>query len=249
MADEPYLQLARLTKSFGQRPVLDEVSLSVQRGETLVICGPSGCGKSTLLRCLNGLEPVESGSLRLDGRQLDLADGRQRQSAREGTGLVFQNFNLFPHMRVLDNLTLAPRRVRGLSKRQARDEALELLERVGLAERARAFPFELSGGQRQRVAIARALAMKPKLLMFDEPTSALDPEKKDEVLGVIRTLREQDAVTMIVVTHEIGFGRNVADRAILLEDGRIVEEDEARIFFEAPREERTRRFLKAIINA
>ncbi len=246
---QPYLALRGLSKSFGALGVLDDVSFEVARGEALVICGPSGCGKSTLLRCLNGLEPVDRGRLTLDGHEIDLADARQRGSAREGTGLVFQNFNLFPHMRVLENLALAPRRVRGLTRRQAQAEAGELLERVGLAEKAGAYPCELSGGQRQRVAIARALAMRPKLLMFDEPTSALDPEKKEEVLGVIRALREEDAVTMIVVTHEIGFGRNVADRAILLEDGRIVEQGPAKTFFEAPREERTQRFLKAIVNA
>ncbi|SLN75290.1 amino acid ABC transporter ATP-binding protein [Oceanibacterium hippocampi] len=249
MAAEAFLTVRNLSKSYGEDRILRDVSFEVERGETMVICGPSGCGKSTLLRCLNGLEPVETGTLRIGEREIDLSNARVRETARDGTGLVFQNFNLFPHMTVLQNLTLAPKRVRKMSNAEATRQADELLELVGLTERRAAYPFELSGGQRQRVAIARALAMKPDLLMFDEPTSALDPEKKEEVLGVIGDLKQQGNVTMIVVTHEIGFGKNVADWAMLLEEGRIVEHDRAQSFFTAPKSPRTQQFLKAIINA
>lgn len=246
---DPFLSVTNLSKSYGELDVLRDVSFTVGKGETLVICGPSGCGKSTLLRCLNGLESVSAGRLRLGERVIDLSNPKARETARSGTGLVFQNFNLFPHMSVLDNLTLAPRRVRGLSRARARDEAQALLDMIGLGDRGRAYPFELSGGQRQRVAIARALAMKPQLLMFDEPTSALDPEKKDEVLGLIRDLKAAQDVTMIVVTHEIGFGKDVADWAMLMEDGNVVEQGPAQRFFTAPDSERTQQFLRAIINA
>lgn len=249
MGSKTFLSLRDLHKSFGDTPVLNGVSFSIDRGETMVICGPSGCGKSTLLRCLNGLEPVSSGTLRIGEREIDLSSEKDQKLARHGTGLVFQNFNLFPHMSVLDNLTLAPRRVRGLGKIEAQQEALELLDLIGLRDRTEAYPFELSGGQRQRVAIARALAMKPELLMFDEPTSALDPEKKEEVLSVIRTLKQTQDVTMIVVTHEIGFGKDVADWAMMLEDGLIVEHGPAQKFFTNPESPRTQSFLKAVINA
>ncbi|RBI68401.1 polar amino acid ABC transporter ATP-binding protein [Roseovarius sp. TE539] len=246
---EPFLALQSLSKKFGEIPILNDVSFSVDKGETMVICGPSGCGKSTLLRCLNGLEPVTSGTLRLGEREIDLSSPKNRESARIGTGLVFQNFNLFPHMSVMDNLTLAPRRARGLRAGDARQEAETLLDLIGLRDRASAYPFELSGGQRQRVAIARALAMKPQLLMFDEPTSSLDPEKKEEVLSLIRELKRTQDVTMIVVTHEIGFGKDVGDWAMLLEDGDIVEHGSAKEFFTAPVSSRTQKFLKAVINA
>ncbi|MEQ8895655.1 MAG: amino acid ABC transporter ATP-binding protein [Roseovarius sp.] len=246
---EPFLSLQGLSKAFGDTQILKDVSFTIDKGETMVICGPSGCGKSTLLRCLNGLEPVSSGALRLGEEQIDLSSPKTRENARTGTGLVFQNFNLFPHMSVMENLTLAPRRVLKLRAAEARKEAERLLELIGLSDRSAAYPFELSGGQRQRVAIARALAMKPQLLMFDEPTSALDPEKKEEVLGLIRELKRTEEVTMIVVTHEIGFGKNVADWAMLLEDGSIVEHGAASDFFTSPTSPRTQRFLKAIINA
>jgi ABC-type polar amino acid transport system ATPase subunit len=244
----PHVRAVAVEKSFGQGPVLDRISFEVQRGEVLVLCGPSGCGKSTLLRCINGLEPIEGGEIWVAGERLDAASPDALKRIRAQTGLVFQNFNLFPHMRVLDNISLAPIKIKGVPKAEAEAEAMALLASVGIPEKARAFPFQLSGGQRQRVAIARALAMKPSLMMFDEPTSALDPEMREEVLNVIRSVHEERGMTMIVVTHEIGFARTVADRAMLIDAGRIVEEADARVFFGAPKSERTRRFLRAIIN-
>ena len=249
MSAKPFLKIDDLTKKYGETTILSKIDLSIEKGDTLMICGPSGCGKSTLLRCLNGLEPVETGSLTIGERHIDLSNPKQRESARKGTGLVFQNFNLFPHMSVLDNITLAPRRVTKTPKSTAEDEAKELLDLIGLTDRMQAYPCELSGGQRQRVAIARALAMNPELLMFDEPTSALDPEKKEEVLGVIRELKRIKNVTMIVVTHEIGFGKNVSDWAMLLEAGKVVELEASTDFFNAPKSPRTQEFLSAIVNA
>ncbi len=248
MSGEPFLSISGLTKKYDDTTILKDISLTVEKGDTLMICGPSGCGKSTLLRCLNGLEPVESGLLKIGDRSFDLGDPNQREFARQGTGLVFQNFNLFPHMSVLKNIMLAPMRVLKLSREDAEREAKELLDLVGLADRMNAYPFELSGGQRQRVAIARALAMNPELLMFDEPTSALDPEKKEEVLGVIRELKAKKDVTMIVVTHEIGFGKTVSDWAMLLESGNVVEFEPSAQFFNSPQSPRTQQFLSAIVN-
>tara|TARA_R110002049_G_scaffold267580_4_gene443977 strand:+ start:8077 stop:8841 length:765 start_codon:yes stop_codon:yes gene_type:complete len=249
MSEKPFLKIDGLTKKYGDTTILSNIDLSINKGDTLMICGPSGCGKSTLLRCLNGLEQVEAGSLTIGERHVDLSDPKQRESARQGTGLVFQNFNLFPHMSVLDNITLAPRRVMKTPKSTAEDDAKDLLDLIGLTDRMHAYPCELSGGQRQRVAIARALAMNPELLMFDEPTSALDPEKKEEVLGVIRELKSIKNVTMIVVTHEIGFGKTVSDWAMLLEAGKVVELEPSKDFFNAPKSQRTKEFLSAIVNA
>ena len=240
--------LRDLRKSYGPLRVLDGVSLSIARGEVFVVCGPSGCGKSTLLRCINGLEEIESGTIEVGGIVVDPRDAEALRKVRRATGLVFQNFNLFPHMTVIDNIVIAPMKVLGMPARQARDEARALLAGVGIPEKADVYPFQLSGGQRQRVAIARALAMKPSVMMFDEPTSALDPEMREEVLNVIRSVHEERGMTMIVVTHEIGFARSVGTRAILMDRGKIAEEGPAREFFDRPATERARRFVTAIKN-
>ncbi|WP_229428681.1 amino acid ABC transporter ATP-binding protein [Microvirga pudoricolor] len=245
---ETYIRFKDVQKSYGAVSVLNGISLDVARGEVLVLCGPSGCGKSTLLRCINGLEAISSGTIAVGENRVDGASQEVLQRIRLSTGFVFQNFNLFPHMTALENITIAPRKILGLPQREATAEGMRLLEQVGMAEKANVYPFQLSGGQRQRVAIARALAMKPSLMLFDEPTSALDPEMREEVLQVIRQVHDEHNMTMIVVTHEIGFAKNVASRAMLLDAGRIVEEAPARIFFEQPTQERTRRFLRAISN-
>ena len=247
-AAAPHVRLSAICKSYGAGPVLDNLSFDVARGEVLVLCGPSGCGKSTLLRCLNGLETIESGEIRIGDIRVDQADAAQLKQVRMSSGLVFQNFNLFPHMKVLENIALAPIKIKGLARAEAEGEAMALLASVGIPEKAGVYPFELSGGQRQRVAIARALAMKPSLMLFDEPTSALDPEMREEVLNVIRQVHLERAMTMIVVTYEIGFAKSVAHRAMLIEAGRIVEQADARTFFTNPASERTRRFVRAIVN-
>jgi ABC-type polar amino acid transport system ATPase subunit len=244
----PHVRLRDVRKSYGAAPVLDGISLEVKHGEVIVLCGPSGCGKSTLLRCLNGLETIEAGEIWIGDQAVHRADADALKRIRMGTGLVFQNFNLFPHMTVLDNISIAPIKIRGMSKREAERRALALLESVGIPEKTQAYPFQLSGGQRQRVAIARALAMEPAMMMFDEPTSALDPEMREEVLSVIQGVHRERGMTMIVVTHEIGFAKTVGHRAILMEGGRIVEEGPAREFFEGPATERGRRFVRAIKN-
>jgi ABC-type polar amino acid transport system ATPase subunit len=243
-----FIRINDIYKSYGSVSVLNGISIDVAQGEVLVLCGPSGCGKSTLLRCINGLETINSGTIAVDGRNVEDATPETLQRIRLSTGFVFQNFNLFPHMTALGNITIAPMKILGLSKKEATEEGRKLLEQVGMQEKADVYPFQLSGGQRQRVAIARALAMKPSLMLFDEPTSALDPEMREEVLHVIRKVHQEHDMTMIVVTHEIGFAKSVASRAMLLDAGRIVEEAPARAFFENPSQERTRRFLRAIIN-
>ncbi len=245
---DPFVRVEGVTKTYGAAPVLNGISLDVARGEVLVLCGPSGCGKSTLLRCINGLETIEGGAITVGGTRVDGAKPAALQQVRLSTGFVFQNFNLFPHMTTLENITIAPMKIRNLPKRQAQEEARALLAQVGMPDKAASFPFQLSGGQRQRVAIARALAMQPSLMLFDEPTSALDPEMREEVLQVIQRVHHEHGMTMIVVTHEIGFAKSVASRAMLLDAGRIVEEAPAREFFTEPREERTRKFLRAIVN-
>lgn len=247
--ENAFLEISDLHKRFGALSVLQGVSLSVQRGEVLVVCGPSGCGKSTMLRCINGLEPFDSGGISVDGRQLAGISPDDLLQVRLATGFVFQNFNLFPHMTALENITAAPTSILRQPRAEAERTARMLLERVGIPEKADEYPFRLSGGQRQRVAIARAMAMKPRLMLFDEPTSALDPEMRNEVLAVIKKLRDEEKMTMVVVTHEIGFGRDVADTAVMLEAGRVVEIDSAARFFSNPTQERTRHFLKSIINA
>jgi ABC-type polar amino acid transport system ATPase subunit len=247
-AATPHVRVKNVRKTYGAVTVIDGMSFDLARGEVLVLCGPSGCGKSTLLRCLNGLEQIQGGEVWVGDIRVDQADAEQLKQIRVQSGLVFQNFNLFPHMRILENIAIAPMKIKGVPKAQAEAEAMALLSSVGIGDKATAWPYQLSGGQRQRVAIARALAMKPSLMMFDEPTSALDPEMREEVMSVIRQVHEEHGMTMIVVTHEIGFAKNVADRAMLLDAGRIVEQAPARTFFERPESDRTRRFLRAISN-
>jgi glutamate transport system ATP-binding protein len=240
------VELERVRKSFGDNLVLDDVDLTIDRGEVIVIAGPSGSGKSTMLRCINGLEPIDSGEISFDGRPLDRS-GKALSRIRQEIGLVFQQFNLFPHKTVLDNVTMAPVEVKGVPKAEAQQRARTLLERVGIAEKADAHPADLSGGQQQRVAIARALAMDPKLMLFDEPTSALDPEMIREVLDVMRDLA-RDGMTMAVVTHEMGFAREVCDRIVFIDDGRIVEQAPPAEFFSAARSDRAREFVDKIIH-
>jgi ABC-type polar amino acid transport system ATPase subunit len=231
-----------IRKSFGDTVVLDGIDLSVGVGEVLVIIGPSGSGKSTLLRCVNLLERLDSGRIFLEGEEVT-RKGADISRVRQRIGIVFQQFNLFPHLRAVDNVTLAARRVRGLPREQAERRALELLERVGLAEKARQYPHQLSGGQQQRVAIARALMMEPHVMLFDEVTSALDPELVGEVLVVMRDLA-RSGMTMLVVTHEMQFAREVGDRVVFMDAGRVVEEGAPADVLDRPREERTRRFLR-----
>ncbi len=240
------VEVDRVRKSFGSNVVLKDVDLSIDRGQAVVVAGPSGSGKSTLLRCINGLEAIDSGDIRFEGRSIPAA-GKAIYGLRSEIGMVFQQFNLFPHKTVLDNIMLGPIEVKGLSKEQARQKAQALLERVGIPEKARDYPADLSGGQQQRVAIARALAMEPKLMLFDEPTSALDPEMIREVLDVMRTLAK-DGMTMVVVTHEMGFAREVCDRIVFIDDGSIVEDAPPAEFFEAAKSERAREFVDKIIH-
>jgi glutamate transport system ATP-binding protein len=240
------VELERVRKSFGDNVVLDDVDLTIGRGEVIVIAGPSGSGKSTMLRCINGLEGVDRGEIRFNGRPLERS-GKALSRTRQEIGMVFQQFNLFPHKTVLENVTIAPVEVKGVPKADARRRAQTLLERVGIAEKAGAHPADLSGGQQQRVAIARALAMDPQLMLFDEPTSALDPEMIREVLDVMRDLA-RDGMTMAVVTHEMGFAREVCDRIVFIDDGRIVEQAPPAEFFSAARSDRAREFVDKIIH-
>jgi glutamate transport system ATP-binding protein len=240
------VELSSVRKSFGDNVVLDGIDLSIGRGEVVVIAGPSGSGKSTMLRCINGLETVDEGEVRFDGRSVS-GSGKGLAKLRAEIGMVFQQFNLFAHKTVMENVTMAPREVQGLSKADARERAQKLLERVGISEKADAYPADLSGGQQQRVAIARALAMEPKLMLFDEPTSALDPEMIREVLDVMRDLAKE-GMTMAVVTHEMGFAREVCDRIVFIDDGHIVEEGAPKEFFEAAKSERARDFVDKIIH-
>ena len=239
------LEINALQKWFGDFHVLRDISLTVKEGEKIVICGPSGSGKSTLIRCLNGLERHDGGRIVVDDTELT-RDLRTLDKIRSEVGMVFQSFNLFPHLSVLDNLCLAPQWVRGVRKAEAEAAALVLLERVRIADQARKFPSQLSGGQQQRVAIARALAMNPRIMLFDEPTSALDPEMVKEVLDVMIELASQ-GMTMLVVTHEMGFARAVADRVVFMDHGEIVEDGPPDVIFTAARHERTRAFLSQIL--
>jgi polar amino acid transport system ATP-binding protein len=241
-AAQPALRLEAIHKRFGDNEVLRGVDLTVAAGEVLTIVGPSGSGKSTLLRCVNLLERLDSGSIWLEGDEITRR-GIDGSRVRQRVGMVFQQFNLFPHLRVLDNLTLAARRIRKLPRAQAETEARELLARVGLTAKARAYPNQLSGGQQQRVAIARALMMEPRVMLFDEVTSALDPELVGEVLVVMRDLADS-GMTMLVVTHELQFAREVGDRLVFMDDGRIVEQGMPADVLDRPREERTKRFLR-----
>ena len=241
-AAQPVVRAEGVRKSFGENVVLDGIDLDVHLGETLVIIGPSGSGKSTLLRCINLLEPIDSGRIFLEGQEIT-AKGAKVASIRQRIGIVFQQFNLFPHLRAIDNVTLAARRIKRMGRKEAEARAHELLARVGLEDKARSYPHQLSGGQQQRVAIARALMMRPHVMLFDEVTSALDPELVGEVLVVMRDLAN-DGMTMLVVTHEMQFAREVGDRVIFMDDGRIVEEGKPTEVLDRPKEERTRRFLR-----
>ncbi|PZF93246.1 amino acid ABC transporter ATP-binding protein [Micromonospora deserti] len=234
-----------LQKWFGPLHVLKDVDLTVAAGEVVVVVGPSGSGKSTLCRCLNRLEVTSAGDIEIDGEPLP-AEGRKLARLRADVGMVFQSFNLFGHRTVLDNVTLGPVRVRRVPRAEAREQGLALLDRVGIADKADHYPAQLSGGQQQRAAIARALAMRPKVLLFDEPTSALDPEMVNEVLDVMVSLAAE-GMTMIVVTHEMGFARRAADRVVFMDDGRIVESGTPDEFFAAPSTERARDFLSKIL--
>src|SRR3712207_6281028 len=240
------VEIDNVRKSFGDNLVLDGVDLTVARGEAIVIAGPSGSGKSTMLRCINGLESIDGGELLFGGQRVPRS-GRELVRIRARIGMVFQQFNLFPHMTVLQNVTLAPVNVKQQSREDARERAMRLLERVGIAEKADQYPADLSGGQQQRVAIARALAMDPELMLFDEPTSALDPEMIREVLDVMRDLA-RDGMTMLVVTHEMGFAREVCDRLAFIDEGRIVEEAPPDEFFSAAKRDRARYFVDKIIH-
>lgn len=243
---KPLIEIKDLKKSYGQLEILHGIDLTIAEGEVVCIIGPSGSGKSTLIRCINYLEPFSSdSSITVDGMRV----GRDKNLAkvRAEVGMVFQSFNLFPHLTVLKNVMLAPMRVRSTPAKEAARKAHELLARVGISEQADKYPGNLSGGQQQRVAIARALAMEPKALLFDEPTSALDPEMVGEVLDVMKNLAEA-GVTMIVVTHEMGFARQVADRVVLMDSGRIIETGTPAQIFDAPQHDRTKSFLRAVLN-
>ncbi|ANE46245.1 hypothetical protein SY83_08135 [Paenibacillus swuensis] len=233
-------------KYFGQFHVLKDIHLQIESGEVVVVIGPSGSGKSTLLRCMNRLESISEGELTVNDVELH-AKGTDINQVRQEIGMVFQHFNLYPHMKVIDNITLAPMKVRGVSAKEAKETAMLYLEKVGIPEKADSFPSQLSGGQQQRVAIARGLAMKPKIMLFDEPTSALDPEVIGEVLDVMKTLT-REGMTMVVVTHEMGFAKEVANRVIFMDEGRIVEQAKPDAFFARPEEERARLFLSRLLH-
>mgnify|MGYP000125725390 FL=1 len=238
------IKMIDVYKSFGKNEVLKGINLHVERGEVVVIIGPSGSGKSTVLRCMNYLEEPTSGDVIVDGMNLNVKENINNVRAK--VGMVFQRFNLFPHMTVLDNITLAPQKIRKMSKEEAEKIALELLAKVGLQDKADSYPQQLSGGQQQRVAIARALAMKPKVMLFDEPTSALDPEMVSEVLDVMKNLAKE-GMTMVVVTHEMGFAKEVGTRVLFVDEGKILEEGTPKDVFEHPTNERTQLFLSKIL--
>ena len=240
------IEFIHVDKWFGPLHVLSDVTLAVAGGEVIVVCGPSGSGKSTLIRCVNRLEPIQKGEILVDGRSITAPDVNLSRLRAE-VGMVFQSFNLFPHMTVLENITLAPTKVKGLSAAEAEKIARALLERVRIPDKADKYPANLSGGQQQRVAIARALAMQPKIMLFDEPTSALDPEMINEVLEVMTDLAKE-GMTMMVVTHEMGFARRVAHRVVFMDAGQIVEVQPPQEFFAAPRSERARDFLSKILS-
>lgn len=241
------IKLNHITKSFGSVDAVKGVSLEIQQGEIVCLIGPSGSGKSTVLRCINGLEVPDSGTVEIFGEAIDFNNEAAVKQARSRMGFVFQHFNLFPHMSVLDNLTLAPIQVLGMDKESAEKQAIQLLQRVGLEDKKDAYPKQLSGGQKQRVAIARSLAMNPEMMLFDEPTSALDPEMVVEVLEVMKELAKE-GMTMAVVTHEMGFAKEIANRVIFLEDGKIIEEKDPQTFFTNPETDRAKEFLSKIIH-
>lgn len=236
------LQVRELTKKFGDNTILDGISLDVKQGEVVVLVGPSGCGKSTLLRCINGLEPIQGGEILLDGQKIEKGS-KELTKIRQKIGMVFQSYDLFPHLKVIDNITLAPQKVQKRDRAEAEKEARELLARVGLEDKADSYPRELSGGQKQRVAIVRALIMHPEVMLFDEVTAALDPEMVREVLDVILQLARQGR-TMMIVTHEMAFARAIADRVLFLEGGHIQEDSDPDTFFTSPKTERAKQFLQ-----
>ncbi len=246
MENNNIIEIKNLNKWYGDFHVLREINLNVKKGEIVVICGPSGSGKSTLIRCINYLEEFQEGSIIVDGIEV-CDDVKKIKSIREDVAMVFQHFNLFPHLTVLDNLTLAPIWVKKTPKKEAIETAMKYLERVGIADQAKKYPNQLSGGQQQRVAIARSLCKNPSVMLFDEPTSALDPEMVAEVLDVMIELAREER-TMICVTHEMGFAKKVADRVIFMESGQIIEENEPKEFFENPESERLKLFLSQILS-
>ncbi|MGH8869636.1 MAG: amino acid ABC transporter ATP-binding protein [Actinomycetes bacterium] len=244
--ERPLVVMDHVDKYFGHLHVLQDINLVVQRGEVVVVIGPSGSGKSTLCRTINRLEPIDSGTISVDGEPLP-AEGKDLARLRSDVGMVFQSFNLFSHKSILDNVTLGPIKVRGRPKAEAERRGRELLDHVGIADQADKMPAQLSGGQQQRAAIARALAMDPKIMMFDEPTSALDPEMINEVLDTMRRLASE-GMTMIVITHEMGFAKSAANRVVFMDGGRIVEENSPHEFFSSPRSDRARDFLSKILS-
>jgi glutamate transport system ATP-binding protein len=245
-AEAPLVSMRGVNKHYGALHVLQDINLDVRRGEVVVVIGPSGSGKSTLCRTINRLETIDDGEIRIDGQPLP-AEGAELAKLRAQVGMVFQSFNLFPHKTILENVTLGPIRVNGVSKADAEKQAMDLLTKVGVEKQAPKYPAQLSGGQQQRVAIARALAMKPMVMLFDEPTSALDPEMINEVLDTMTALARQ-GMTMIVVTHEMGFARRAADRVIFMADGQIVEQNTPESFFDNPQSDRARDFLSKILH-
>ena len=245
MEGEPLIRVQHLGKKFGSMEVLKDISVDIYKGDVVCVIGPSGSGKSTFLRCLNRLEEATDGSIFFEG--VDIVDARTDiDKHRQKMGMVFQQFNLFPHMTIMKNLTIAPVKLQGVSQKDAEAEAMRLLDRVGLADRADAYPSQLSGGQKQRIAIVRALCMKPDVMLFDEPTSALDPEMVGEVLNVMRDLADEK-MTMVVVTHEMGFAREVATRVMFMDEGYFMEENAPAEFFENPKNERLKNFLSKVL--
>jgi ABC-type polar amino acid transport system ATPase subunit len=240
------IQFQNVSKWFGKFRVLDNVDLDIERGAVAVVCGPSGAGKSTLIRCVNGLEKIQKGSIRVDGISVDPSD-KSIYEIRRKVAIVFQNYNLFPHLRCLENLIISPVKVLGAKPREAQDIGMKLLERVGVADQASKYPSQLSGGQCQRVAIARALAMNPEVILFDEPTSALDPEMIKEVLEVMKSLALEGSVTMIVVSHEMGFAKEVADEVVFMDAGSVVEMGKPAEFFDHPKTDRAKDFVRQIM--
>jgi polar amino acid transport system ATP-binding protein len=242
---EPMILMEKVNKFYGDFHALKEIDFKVEKGEIVVICGPSGSGKSTLIRCINRLEEIDSGRILVDGQ--DIYDKKvDINKVRAEAGMVFQHFNLFPHLTILENITIAQNKVKKLPKKEAEARAMKLLERVGLAHKAHDYPSALSGGQKQRVAIARTLAMEPKIILFDEPTSALDPEMIGGVLDVMRDLAKEN-YTIVCVTHEMGFAKEVGDRIVFMDEGTIIEEDKPEEFFQRPKSERAKKFLKEIL--
>ena len=243
--EQTLLSIEHLKKSYDDNLILDDINLEVHQGEVIVLVGPSGCGKSTMLRCINALEPIQGGEIKLNGEKID-PKNKNIAELRQKIGMVFQSYELFPHLTVLDNILLAPMKVQKRKKEEAEKEAMALLERVGLAEKAKSYPRQLSGGQKQRVAIVRALCMHPEILLFDEVTAALDPEMVGEVLNVMKELAA-DGMTMVIVTHEIGFAREVADRVVFMDGGYIVEQGTPEEVIRNPKEARTIDFLNKVL--